>query len=60
MKTNHDLVASLSRQESGQNLVEYSVVAALIGLSAVGALLGLSGNLNINFSSIVDTLTGAV
>ena len=60
MKCIHDLVAILRRDESGQNMIEYAVVGALIGLAAIGGLLGVSGNLNLNFAGIVDTLTGSV
>jgi pilus assembly protein Flp/PilA len=46
--------------ESGQDLIEYAMVAALIGLLGVGALKSLANSLGKTFNATGNTLTGAV
>jgi len=46
--------------ESGQDLIEYALVAALIGLAAVSTLKGLSGKIGNSFNSIGNDLTANV
>jgi len=58
-----DFVHSLSRflhDESGQDLVEYALLAALVGLSAITALKGVSTHIGTSFSSVSSTLTSSV
>ncbi len=43
--------------ESGQDLIEYALVAALLGLGAVVAMKNLSTNIGNAFKSIGTTLT---
>ncbi len=45
--------------ESGQDLIEYALVAALIGLGAVASLTTLRGAITNAFSSIGTTITNA-
>jgi pilus assembly protein Flp/PilA len=45
------LAASLRNDESGQDLIEYALVAALVGLGCTAAMKGLS-------TSIANTFTG--
>jgi pilus assembly protein Flp/PilA len=43
--------------ESGQDLIEYALVAALVGLGAVASLKTLSTRISTGFTSIGTTLT---
>lgn len=47
------------RDESGQDLIEYALVAGLIGLGAVVALLSLNGTISSAFSSAGTAITNA-
>jgi pilus assembly protein Flp/PilA len=51
---------NLISDESGQDLVEYALVAAIVGLSAVAAMSSLASNINNAFSSVGSTLTSAI
>ena len=44
------------KDESGQTLVEYALIIALVSVTAVAALTALSGGINGTFSTIVATL----
>jgi pilus assembly protein Flp/PilA len=46
--------------ESGQDLIEYALVAAIIGLGAVTAMGTLAGDITSVFTSVGDKLTAAV
>jgi pilus assembly protein Flp/PilA len=46
--------------ESGQDLIEYALVAGLIGLGALAAMTGLSGSIGNAFSSVGNSLTNSV
>jgi pilus assembly protein Flp/PilA len=46
--------------DSGQDLIEYALVAALVGLGAITALKGLSTHIGTSFSTISSTLTSSV
>jgi pilus assembly protein Flp/PilA len=54
------LVKNLINEESGQDLIEYALVAALVGLGAVAAMKGLSNNIGNAFNSIGSTLSTSV
>jgi pilus assembly protein Flp/PilA len=47
------------RDESGQDLIEYALLAALIGLGAVAAMSGLATNIATSFNTLGSTLTSA-
>ena len=47
-------------EESGQDLIEYALVAALVGLGAVASMRSLSTSIGSAFSSIGTTLTSNV
>ncbi|HEX3571661.1 MAG TPA: Flp family type IVb pilin [Acidobacteriaceae bacterium] len=47
-------------KESGQDLIEYALVAALIALGAVAAMTGLGGKIGNAFSSVGNTLSNSV
>jgi pilus assembly protein Flp/PilA len=46
--------------DSGQDLIEYALVAALVGLGAVGAMKGLSNTIKGAFNGVGNSLTNAV
>jgi pilus assembly protein Flp/PilA len=47
-------------EESGQDLIEYALVAALVGLGAVASMKTLSTSIGNAFTSIGTTLTSNV
>ncbi len=55
-----NLFAALLNDESGQDLIEYALVAGLIGLGAVAAMSGLSTKIGSAFTSVGTQLTSAV
>ena len=59
MKNFTRLTSGLLRDESGQGLIEYALIAGLIGLAAVVAMTTLGNNIKNMFSSISSTLSGA-
>jgi pilus assembly protein Flp/PilA len=60
MKNLKQLMNNLIVEESGQDLIEYALVAALVGLGAVASMRSLSTSIGSAFTSIGTTLTGAV
>ena len=50
----------LLRDESGQDLIEYSVVAALVGLASIMSVHSLSNKIDTAFTSIGNGLTNAI
>ena len=60
MKNFKQIMNNLMVEESGQDLIEYALVAALVGLGAVASMKTLSTNIGSAFTSIGTTLTGAV
>ena len=59
MKNFTRLTSGLLRDESGQGLIEYALIAGLIGLAAVVAMTTLGNNIQNMFSNISSTLSGA-
>jgi pilus assembly protein Flp/PilA len=59
MKNYREALMHLLRDDSGQDLIEYALVAGLIGLGAVTALTGLSTIIGSAFSAIGTQLTSA-
>jgi pilus assembly protein Flp/PilA len=51
-----DLLRALLHNESGQDLVEYALIAALIALVAITGLNGLSSKINSEFTKIGGAL----
>lgn len=47
------------QDESGQDLIEYALVAALVGLGSVASMQGLSANIANAFSNIGTALANA-
>ncbi len=54
------LFSNLLRDESGQDLIEYALVAALIGLSATATMRALATTIGSALSSIGSRLTANV
>lgn len=48
------------RDESGQDLIEYALIAGLIGLAAVVTMSGLSTKIKQAFNSVGNGLTNAI
>jgi pilus assembly protein Flp/PilA len=51
---------AFTRDESGQDLIEYALVAGLIGLGAVVAMSGLSSSIGNAFGSVGNSLSSSV
>jgi pilus assembly protein Flp/PilA len=60
MKNMKRLFNCLMVEESGQDLIEYALVAALVGLGAVAAMKGLSNSIGNTFNGVGNSLTNAV
>ncbi|MGC2619183.1 MAG: Flp family type IVb pilin [Acidobacteriaceae bacterium] len=52
MKTTKRLFGSLLQDESGQDLIEYALIATLIALVAITGLNGLGGSIKSYYSAI--------
>jgi pilus assembly protein Flp/PilA len=59
MKNFSVILRNLVNEESGQDLIEYALVAALVGLGAVAALNSLKTTVGTTFNGIGSTLTSA-
>ncbi len=51
-----NLLRALLNEESGQDLIEYALIAALIALGAIVAMGGLSNQIANEFNSIGNSL----
>ena len=60
MKNIKQVFAAFMKDESGQDLIEYALVAGLIGLGAVVAMTGLSGKISNAFNTVGNNLTNAM
>lgn len=54
------IVCAFVKDESGQDLIEYALVAALIGLGAVASMKSLATTIGSAFTTIGSTLTSNV
>ena len=52
------LLAVAFREEKGQDLIEYALVAALIALAATAGMSTVANNINTAFTNIGGKLTG--
>jgi pilus assembly protein Flp/PilA len=55
-----DCLRGLLREESGQDLIEYALVAGLIGLGAVLAMSGLAGKIANSFNTAGNRLANSI
>ncbi len=60
MKNLKHILPGLLRDESGQDLIEYALVAALIALGATAAMNTLAGSISTAFSTVGTKLSTAV
>ena len=52
-----DALKTLYHEESGQDLVEYALIAALIAVACVGAMQGVATAINNEFTKVSGQLT---
>ena len=52
MKNSQGLLQDFLFDESGQDLIEYALISALIALVAIAGLNGLSGSINALFTNV--------
>jgi len=57
MQNFKQLVNNLLTDESGQDLIEYALLAGLVGLGAATSIRGLATRISTAFTSIGTTLT---
>ena len=60
MKNLKSIVSGLVADESGQDLIEYALVAALIALGATAAMNTLAGTITTAFGTVGSKLTSNV
>ena len=60
MVTLKQIFSTLMHDESGQDLIEYALVAALIGLGAVTSMKTFASNIGTAFTTVGNTLTSTV
>ena len=53
-------VGELHRDESGQDLIEYALVVALIAFAAIAGMNFVASEINVAFSKIGNKLTSAI
>jgi pilus assembly protein Flp/PilA len=53
------LLKNLIAEESGQDLIEYALVAALVGLGSVASMQGLATSISNAFSGVGTALANA-
>jgi len=54
------MFAAFMNDESGQDLIEYALVAGLIALGAIAAMTGLSGKIGNAFNTVGNNLTNSI
>ena len=60
MKNMKQILSNLMTEESGQDLIEYALVAALVGLGSVAAVGSLANSIGTTFNGIGSSLNAAV
>lgn len=60
MKNYREVLSGLMQDESGQDLIEYALVAALIGLAAIAGMKSVATSISSAFNSISSSLTNAI
>jgi pilus assembly protein Flp/PilA len=59
MKNLNQILKNLISEESGQDLIEYALVAALVGLGSVASMQSLATHISSTFSGIGTALANA-
>jgi len=54
-----NLIARFVRETEGQDLIEYALLAALIGVVVAGAMTLLASSISTEFNTIGTTITAA-
>ena len=54
-----NLLNRLVREEQGQDLIEYALLAGLISLGAIAAMTTLAGNISTKFTQVGASVTAA-
>jgi pilus assembly protein Flp/PilA len=60
LKTFKQILSNLVKDESGQDLIEYALVAGMIGLGTTAAMSGLATTISGALTSIGTKLTASV
>lgn len=60
MKNMKQLLLKLASDERGQDLIEYALMASLLGLGTLAGLRGAKNSIGNSFNQIGNTLTNAV
>jgi pilus assembly protein Flp/PilA len=60
MKSMKQILNNLISEEAGQDLIEYALVAALVGLGSVAAMGTLANSISTTFGGIGTQLTTSV
>ena len=60
MRNIRSVVCTFLHEDSGQDLIEYALVAGLIALGAIVAMGGLSTKIGSAFNTVGNNLTNAV
>ncbi len=55
-----DILKKIRKDESGVTAIEYGLIAALVSIAAIGALTAMGGSLNTMFTTVSNSLLGAV
>jgi pilus assembly protein Flp/PilA len=59
MKNMKQIAKNLVIEDSGQDLIEYALVAALVGLGAVTSMKGLANSIGTAFNGVGTALSNA-
>jgi pilus assembly protein Flp/PilA len=54
------ILNNLMTEDSGQDLIEYALVAALVGLGSITAMKGLATSIRTTFNGVGNAVTNAV
>ncbi len=60
MQNFKQIMNNLIVEESGQDLIEYALVAALVGLGAVASMKSLAGGIGNSFNTVTNALAANV
>jgi len=52
-----NMLKNLHKEESGQDLIEYALIAALIAVASVAAMNTLAGKISTEFTKVGNALT---